>query len=73
MINQTRLSRRPSRQLSGKMSLAAVLGLCILLLLAALGLAGYAWYSTRSENARLQREAAQLEAERQAAEAAVSG
>lgn len=68
MINQTRLSRRPSRQLSGKMSLAAVLGLCILLLLVALGLAGYAWYSTRSENARLQREAAQLEAERQAAE-----
>ena len=52
----------------GSHSLAVVIGLCFVLLLVALGLAGYAWHTTRSENARLQAQARKVETEKQAAD-----
>ena len=45
-----------------------VLSFCLVVLLGALGLAGYAWYSTRSENARLQSAARKVEEAAKAAE-----
>jgi hypothetical protein len=65
MITKPRSSRRSPVWISGKMSLATFMGLAIVVLLLALGLAGYAWYSTRSENARLIIHTRRLEAQKQ--------
>lgn len=45
-----------------------VLIVCLVLLLGALGLAGYAWYSTRSENARLRAQSQKIEDDRKVEE-----
>ena len=68
MTTRSPLRNNSPHHADGKVSLAVVLGLCLVLLLVALGLAGYAWYSTRSENARLQSEARRVEEAAKAAE-----
>ena len=70
----TRMAEQPkakclgNRGAQGGVSVGGLLAFCLVVLLIALGLAGYAWYNTRSDKARLEKELRQVQQKQQEAD-----
>lgn len=70
----TRMAEQPkakclgNRGTRGGVSVGGLLAFCLVVLLIALGLAGYAWYNTRSDKARLEKELRQVQQKQQEAD-----
>ena len=68
MFQQPRIQPAQNRNCRGRVSVGAILAVCVVTLFIALGLVGYAWHKTSSKNARLEEEQRQVQQKQRQAE-----